>query len=81
MALGLVQPGDNLVTSQGDEIPQIATAETSQPGITMNTPEEEYKDVLSGLGCFLKYRVDCTQVDLFKYLSQVCLIHNPMYIM
>ena len=59
VALGLVQPGDNLVTSQGDEIPQIATVETSQPGITMNTLEEEYKDVFSGLGCYPgKYHIE-----------------------
>ena len=59
VALGLIQPGDNLVTSQGDEIPQIATVETSQPGITMNTLEEEYKDVFSGLGLYPgKYHIE-----------------------
>ena len=82
MALGLVQPGDNLVRSQGYEIPQIATVETSQPGITMNTLEEEYKDVFSGLGCYPgKYHIELNPgaqpvVDPLRRVPQA--LHEPL---
>ena len=52
VALDFVQPVDDLVTSQGDQVPQIATVETSEPANTVNTLEEEYNDVFSGLGCY-----------------------------
>ena len=59
MALDLVQPGDNLVTLQGDRVQQIDVVEATEPAITMDTLENEYKDVFSGLGCYPgKYHIE-----------------------
>ena len=59
VALGLVQPGDNLVTSQGDRVQQIDAVEATEPAITTDTLENEYKDVFSGLGCYPgKYHIE-----------------------
>ena len=59
VALGLVQPGDNLVTSQGDRVQQIDAVEATEPAITMDTLDNEYKDIFSGLGCYPgKYNIE-----------------------
>ena len=59
VALGLVQPGDNLVTSQGDRVQHIDAVEATEPAITMDTLENEYKDVFFGLGCYSgKYHIE-----------------------
>ena len=44
--------GDNLVISQGDQVQQIYAVEATEPAITMDTVENEYKDVFSGFGCY-----------------------------
>ena len=59
VALGLVQPGDNLVTSRGDRVQQIDAVEATEPAIKTETLENEYKDVFSGLGCYpSKYHIE-----------------------
>ena len=37
VALGLVQPDDNIVTSQGDRVQQIDAVEATEPALTMDT--------------------------------------------
>ena len=77
MALGLVQPGDNLVTSQ-----QIEVVEATEPAITMDTLENEYKDVFSGLDCYPgKYHIELNQgaqpvVDPPRRLQQA--LYEPL---
>ena len=57
--LGLVQPRDNLVTSQGGRVQHIDAVKATEPAVTMDTLENEYKDVFSGLGCYPgKYHIE-----------------------
>ena len=71
VALGLVQPGDNLVTSQGDRVQQIDVVEATEPAITMDTLENEYKDVFSGLGC---YSACIIIIIIITIYIQVCFV-------